>query len=537
MASPWIATFWTWDGTDWTEHDPPTKMGSRENAGIAYDTCRDRVVVFGGYGYSTPTSTRGGLTDTWEYYDDDWHFVETDHAPPPRSEIGMTFDSNRCRCVMFGGLGSTLRSDTWAYDGTDWTEIGLNQGFPTGDNRYATAYDSHRNRLVLFGGYDATFMNFSVSDLWEWDGENWLFRYVGYHPTGRADSGFAYDPVRQECVLYGGYDELSIKNDTWTWDGNEWTEKQPAHCPGPRFDMEMVYDANRDRIVLFGGIKDGGYVSNLVSDQTWEWDGTDWIQRDVAVHPPPCVEYGFAYDSHRKRCVLFGGLAKADPDNWHQSFFYQPDTWEWDGVQWLLIPTDYDPAWSQCDRMAYDSHRRRCVMFKNSTLETWEWDGADWHLMDPSGEELPETMYGSGIEYDSERREIILHNGDMFDLRVYKTWAYHHTDPDICTDLGLTLTLPLTYYTPGDTFYCDASICNNTGEILSGYPLFILLDVYGDYFWGPGWTPEFDGYWDELPVLDEGVTDCTVIPEFTWPEGAGTASGIAFVGCVTDPEI
>ncbi len=112
-----------------------------------------------------------------------------------------------------------------------------------------------------------------------------------------------------------------------------------------------------------------------------------------------------------------------------------------------------------------------------------------------------------------------------------------HTNPDICPGLGVTLSLPSSWFIPDETFSLTASVCNNTGETLTGYPLFVVLDVFGEYFWGPGWTTTFDNYLDELPVWEEGATDLVIIPEFAWPDGAGTASGIRFIACMTDPAI
>ena len=54
---------------------------------------------------------------------------------------------------------------------------------------------------------------------------------------------------------------------------------------------------------------------------------------------------------------------------------------------------------------------------------------------------------------------------------------------------------------------------------------YVILDVYQQYFFWPGWTGQIDyrtrdlwagGYYDEK-LLD-----------FVWPEGAGAASGIVF---------
>jgi hypothetical protein len=61
-----------------------------------------------------------------------------------------------------------------------------------------------------------------------------------------------YDEVRQRVVLFGGYAGQHM-NDTWEWDGATWLQRNPAASPPARGNHAMVYDAARGRVVLFGG--------------------------------------------------------------------------------------------------------------------------------------------------------------------------------------------------------------------------------------------------------------------------------------------
>lgn len=60
--------------------------------------------------------------------------------------------------------------------------------------------------------------------------------------------------------------------------------------------------------------------------------------------------------------------------------------------------------------------------------------------------------------------------------------------------------------------------------------MFVLLDVYGSYYFAPSFT-SFDHYTLDL---QSGMTSQDVIPAFTWPSGAGTASGVQFYAGMTD---
>jgi hypothetical protein len=96
--------------------------------------------------------------------------------------------------------------------------------------------------------------------------------------------------------------------------------------------------------------------------------------------------------------------------------------------------------------------------------------------------------------------------------------------------------MPYPMFHPGDEFYCRASVCNAEGQILEGFPLFIILDVHGVYFFAPSFTG-YDNFLVLYPAFDPGITDVEVLPLFTWPEGAGSMDGVTFMGALTDPDV
>ncbi|GEM_PF-3559762 len=101
---------------------------------------------------------------------------------------------------------------------------------------------------------------------------------------------------------------------------------------------------------------------------------------------------------------------------------------------------------------------------------------------------------------------------------------------------GVSITMPSVQYHPGETCWCRATVRNASAHALSGYPLFVVLDVIGVYYFAPSFS-DFDHYLDGYPTFAPGNTDVTVIPEFVWPEGAGSAEGIEWCAALTDPEI
>lgn len=275
------------------------------------------------------------------------------------------------------------------------------------------AFDAARQQVVLFGGDSVV----GVHDrTWTWNGTTWSERLPASHPGARTMVGMTYDAARQRVVLFGGFGAsggVAIdNNDTWEWDGTTWTQRFPAHAPSPRGGVAMTYDAARQRIVLFGGGL-GGYMMPTFDD-TWEWDGSDWIQC-FPLHRPTAARNGnLAYDSQRHVSVLFGGLSTP--------YVKQDATWEWNGVDWTQRFPAHRPVARYAAGMAYDAPRGRMVLFGGGAdvgllADTWEFDGQDWLPQILSVKPSPRDYVA--LAYDAARARIVLRGG-----RIADTWEY-----------------------------------------------------------------------------------------------------------------
>lgn len=105
-----------------------------------------------------------------------------------------------------------------------------------------------------------------------------------------------------------------------------------------------------------------------------------------------------------------------------------------------------------------------------------------------------------------------------------------------CSETGVSLFMTDTGFLPGELCACDALVCNAGTEELEGYPLFVILEVAGTYFFGPSFT-EYDSYLADYPVFEPGSTRVEVLPEFEWPSGAGSFDGCILYGALTDPAV
>jgi len=181
----------------------------------------------------------------------------------------LAYDSGRQRVVLFGGspFSHTVWDRTLEWDGTTWTESPAARPPGLARHEHAMAYDAQRSKIVVFGG-DNNVVHFG--DTWTYDGTTWT-QAATTGPSNRRYPAMAYDPISREVVLFGGREPSPVvdKADTWVWNGTAWAEKSPAHSPSARSGHYMTYDAARQRVVLHGGV-------GVDASETWEWDGADW---------------------------------------------------------------------------------------------------------------------------------------------------------------------------------------------------------------------------------------------------------------------
>src|SRR5687768_2205109 len=73
-------------------------LTQRSAAAMAYDSARERTVLFGGIRHDVQ------LNETWEWDGNVWLLRDSASSPPPRSRSALAYDAARRRIVLFGGL-------------------------------------------------------------------------------------------------------------------------------------------------------------------------------------------------------------------------------------------------------------------------------------------------------------------------------------------------------------------------------------------------------------------------------------------------
>lgn len=267
----------------------------------------------------------------WRLSGGTWSTVAT--PVPELYGARMVFDSTRQRLVVFGGSlpGQGVSNEVYEWDGSSWSNPNPVVK-PTPRGGHAMAFDRSRGVTVLYGGIFLPGLSGSIQiglqDVWEWDGTSWTPR--GVAPFGaRSDALMAFDPVRQDVLLFGGsapFPGTATFNDSWSWNGLAWSQRTPATQPTIRRDAAMTTDLARARVVLLGGNAD---------PNAWEWNGSDWDRR-IVISPTPRRSHCMAWDPVLRRVVVFGGQDLAST--------YLGDTW----VYRTASPADVAPFGSGC---------------------------------------------------------------------------------------------------------------------------------------------------------------------------------------------
>lgn len=323
------------EGYAWRDLNPLVSPSPRVDHAMAHDSWRSVTVMFGGkeveainigYGrqeWSDHNDT--ALGDTWEFDGRTWLRRAPLHSPPACYGHTMTYDEARHVVVLYGGKGGwraghPFNSDVWEWDGQDWTQVETSGESPGPQWNHGMAYDRDRSVHVVFGGNDRDFHR--RGDTWEYNGatRTWTLRSQS-GPSPRSRMGLAFDAARHRTVMvggsqdwYGGDDFQS--SDTWIWNGVEgtWTQHRGQDVPA-RQRLGVVYHSGLQAVMAVGGIVEfinyslaGHPISTAWQPDTWAWDGADWVNWRSADFCCLASPRALIYELGRQQLLLFETL-------------------------------------------------------------------------------------------------------------------------------------------------------------------------------------------------------------------------------------
>ncbi|MEM6532042.1 MAG: hypothetical protein AAF654_05430 [Myxococcota bacterium] len=302
------------------------------------------------------------------------------------------------------GIAEVTGSGAVSTGAGDWLRVSFD-GAPPDLHDGGVAYDAARGESVLFGGIRENLSISRWSETYTFNGAQWRLvsptdPEADGNPAARSAPAMAYDPVRQEVVLFGGQSRTGADfGDTWIWNGESWrlARSESASGPAPRRWGRMAYDPVSGRILLGGGCQfDIGISSgedcgegltaatnfSCLYEKTWAWDGTGWTE--VATTGPfPRTNFGMAADPSEGILVYGGGLNASGSCSINNPRTQPDDAWRWTGTQWQQVATDL--AGNDRIDMAYDHASERIVMMPSTASELSVWENDGWvPVRDPS---------------------------------------------------------------------------------------------------------------------------------------------------------
>jgi hypothetical protein len=268
-----------------------------------------------------------------------WTAASGAAAPTPRSAARAASVPFNQLALLFGGedAGGVL-GDTWGFNGVSWTQLASSPSPPPRSHHVMAPFDYH---VILFGGRDAN--GTALGDAWIWVANQQVWTLLQGGPPARYGAAIAsFGPERS--VLFGGRAGAQTLGDTWIcnpYGSQIWSTPPLGVSPPARHGHAMarfggdLLGQSPARLVLFGGVDATG--THL--DDTWVFGYSagvpQWTPATPSVRPPARRGHAMGYAMERGRAQMFGGEG---PNGLLQ------DTWEWNGAEWIAMTTIGTPA-------------------------------------------------------------------------------------------------------------------------------------------------------------------------------------------------
>jgi hypothetical protein len=294
------------------------------------------------------------LNDAWLWNGSNWSALPAPPTPALTAP-GLAADGNDLLLVGSSGQApGVVHAVRW--NGT-WTQV--YRSAPA-DDRFlpALALDTQRNEVVRFGGRELILGPGAYqNDTWTWNG-SWTRRNPATSPPPRSYASMAFDPLRNQVVLFGGYDGQNHLGDTWLWNGTTWQPALPGPAPQPRQMHTTAFDPTRGTLVLFGG--DDGVTS---FNDTWEWQGFGWNQVATTTAPLP-LRGLLVFDAAAQALVLYIDRGAVAPS----------ELWQLQPAGWVRTNNTAPPG----GKPVFDAANGLLALF--NSYGRYDWSGGSWVL-------------------------------------------------------------------------------------------------------------------------------------------------------------
>ena len=301
--------------------------------------------------------------------------------PGPRHLEDVAYDTKRQRLILFGGI--ELQKEHWIepssvheWDGLKWT-VSQAAG-PTGRRACALVYNESTQETFLFGGVSTGKIqpDSVLLDAWKWNGKSWKIIKT---TCPVKEPAAIYDPVNKRILVYGdannktaGDNKLPAIFELWAFKDDRW-EKLAADGPNTTGSRKICYDVARKKLVV------PVFHDNKLF--VWEWSDGAWTKTEIDKDCPGYrSRFALAYHPVERATYLFGGLSAQRKE--------LSDLWKWDGRQWSKIDFTGGPSarnsahfvFGNSELLLYGGTAPKSPPEKGSYLsnELWGWKKGGW---------------------------------------------------------------------------------------------------------------------------------------------------------------
>jgi hypothetical protein len=293
---------------------PPTPVTGGPVLGFGFSAADDpathQVVVFGGVdSYDT----------TWLWDGPRWSLARPLASPPGRFGAAAAYDPVTQVVMLFGGrlAPGQIENDTWAWSGTNWSEINTGTDGPPAGEGALMAWDDATRQMVLV----TSFAFSGKSTTWVWAGNHWLPRPSRDLPEGAFGDGMSFDPASHTLLFVSAIPPNGAGTSTWLWDASGWRK---LHADVAATPCGVALDPVSGHLLLCGTTLGGSGA------QLWSWSGAAWAPlRDSQL---PIQPEAATTDLNHGQLLIFGSLIQPNQGS------PQPlEVWWWSGHGWQRV--------------------------------------------------------------------------------------------------------------------------------------------------------------------------------------------------------
>lgn len=339
----------------------------------------------------------------------------------------------------------------------------------------------------------------SESLILHFDGNTWTPMLHGYY--GRLTS------------LWGtsSTDLYSAGRKILHYDGNEWSVSV-EETEG----IEDIWGSASDDVyaienIWYYYIDPSGHTAYYAQGYVYHFDGTDWEVTTLSKGIESQSIWGSSRDD-----IYISGVKDHYNDLTIQHF---------NGHHW----EDEDLSIDAYQSAIHGISKNDIYLIGSqwNDITTMHFNGQEWT-------EIPNMISGTIWSVWCQSPDSVFAAGGHGSIIHYPTCLYPEP-PEPLT--GVVLSMPSRRFSAGDVCALTAAVTNASNVDLTGYPLVVMLDAFGSFFFGPDFDEEFGTYLEVYPVFPPGETIIEVIPEFIWPDLDESASGLAWYSVILTPEM